>query len=112
MSHYYDKFGVKITREAWRELFQNFNYRIVGKDEATGVSTVWLGLDHRYDETVGHPLIFETLCQGEVLTDEMMRYSTLEQAEAGHAEMVRRVRAATPVPRRLLNSVRARGRKR
>jgi hypothetical protein len=56
------------------------------------VSTVFLGLDHAFGD--GPPLLFETLVFGGPLDSNMVRYSTWDQAEAGHAEMVNRVKAA------------------
>jgi hypothetical protein len=56
------------------------------------VSTVFLGVDHSFGE--GPPLIFETLVFGGPLDQEMERYSTMEQALAGHEAMVERVRDA------------------
>jgi hypothetical protein len=64
------------------------------------VSTVFLGLDHRHFGD-GPPLLFETMVfankgAGEGFPDEldgrMNRYSTWDEAEAGHAEMVAEVR--------------------
>jgi len=57
------------------------------------VSTVFLGLDHAFDDG-RPPLLFETLVFGGPLDGNMVRYSTWDQAEAGHAEMVNRVKAA------------------
>jgi len=53
------------------------------------VSTVFLGLDHALDG--GPPHIFETMVFGGTLDGEQERYSTWEQAEAGHARWVKRV---------------------
>ena len=53
------------------------------------VSTIFMGLDHSWGR--GKPLIFETMVFGGVLDNEMDRYSTWEEAEAGHASMVKRV---------------------
>lgn len=50
------------------------------------VSTVFLGLDHAFGQ--GSPLIFETMVFGGPLDGRQDRYSTYEQAEAGHAAMV------------------------
>lgn len=61
------------------------------------VSTVFLGLDHRFG-IEGPPILFETLVFGGPLADEMERYSTYEQAEEGHARMVARVEAASVEP--------------
>lgn len=58
------------------------------------VSTVFLGVDH---SVFGNrPILFETLVFGGQLDGEMDRYFTWEEAEAGHAAMVERVRNADP----------------
>ena len=61
---------------------------IVGESE---VSTVFLGIDHSFGD--GPPLLFETLVFGGKLDQEMDRYSTLEEAEVGHKNMVGRLRS-------------------
>lgn len=53
------------------------------------VSTVFLGLDHAWGG--GPPMIFETLVIGGEYDGEMERYSTWQQAEDGHAAMLKRV---------------------
>lgn len=70
--------------------------RIIGYTEITSesvVSTVFLGLDHRfYGE--GPPLLFETLIFGGPLDQDMWRYSSYDDAEAGHVMAVKKARAA------------------
>jgi hypothetical protein len=68
------------------------------------VSTIFLGLDHNFSD-VGPPVLFETMAfqevghpgdSGEALSSIFGRYSTWQQAEAGHARCVdaaRRVEA-------------------
>ncbi len=56
------------------------------------VSTVFLGNYHNFGD--GPPLIFETMVFGGSLDEACERYSTEEQARAGHDEMVRAVEAA------------------
>lgn len=56
------------------------------------VSTVFLGLDHNWG-LAGPPAIFETMVFGGPMDQEQDRYSTWEQAEAGHEAMVAKVRA-------------------
>jgi hypothetical protein len=57
------------------------------------VSTVFLGLDHRFGDR-GPPLLFETMVFGINMEDEAMtcRYSTWDDAETGHKATVRRVK--------------------
>lgn len=56
------------------------------------VSTVWLGLNHRWDD--GPPLIFESMLfeSEETLGGDLdvARYATEAEARAGHADMVAR----------------------
>ena len=58
------------------------------------VSTVFLGLDHNHGPA-GPPILFETLVFGGPLSDEMERYATWTEAEAGHAKMVKAVEEKT-----------------
>lgn len=55
------------------------------------VSTVFLGFDHGFDDN-SPPVLFETLVFGGALSEEMIRYTTYDEALAGHHEMVARVR--------------------
>jgi hypothetical protein len=72
------------------------------------VSTVFLGLDHGFDD--GPPVLFETMIFGEVgdLDQYQERYTTLEAAMAGHERAVEMVRAVHPwliYARRFVNNV-------
>jgi hypothetical protein len=53
------------------------------------VSTVFLAINHGWHE---RDLWFETMVFGGRLSDEQVRYETWDEAEAGHKEMVLRVR--------------------
>jgi len=55
------------------------------------VSTVFLGLDHRFG--AGPPLVFETMVFGGELDGDCDRYSTYDEAELGHVNMVNKVAA-------------------
>lgn len=97
---YYDTQGRPIDDvEQWSELF---GARHEGDDrwwrvgntqinDEVHVSTVWLGLDHSFGD--GPPLIFETMVFGGEYDDWTERYSTWEQAEAGHERIVAALRA-------------------
>ena len=69
---------------------QGIYSRVVGRDTIKDVlvSTVFLGLDHNFT-TDGPPILFETMafdegiCTGESVLYEN-RYSTWDEAEAGH----------------------------
>ena len=81
----------------WSNWFEKTD-RIVAKDtvENSRISTVFLGLDHSFGE--GPPLLFETLVFDGPLADEMERYRTWEEAEAGHIKMVEKVKAEASYP--------------
>jgi hypothetical protein len=72
------------------------DYKIIKQEDLPNgywVSTVWLGLDHRFGDTTGLPVIFETMVfnhkWGRSMADhDMERYCTEEEARAGHARMV------------------------
>jgi hypothetical protein len=72
----------------WGKWFQTAN-RVVARNENDGVvvSTVFLGLDHRFGGK-GPPLIFETMIFGGPRDQETYRYSTWEEAEAGHRKLL------------------------
>jgi len=75
----------------WARWFEaNTAARIVGKTRVGDqeVSTVFLGLDHQYGS--GPPLLFETMVFPEC--DDCQRYSTWDQAVAGHDATVGRLR--------------------
>jgi hypothetical protein len=75
----------------WGKHFYRDNRRVAEDDTDKGrVSTVFLGLDHAFGS--GPPEIFETMVFGGDLDGEMERYSTWEQAEAGHKAMVAKLK--------------------
>lgn len=75
----------------WGEWFENAD-RHVAQTAVRGVriSTVFLGVDHSFGD--GPPMLFETMVFGGPMDEEMARYSTWEEAEAGHKEMVQEVK--------------------
>ena len=77
----------------WGQWFQIAD-RCVARTMVEGIriSTVFLGLDHSFGE--GQPMLFETLVFDGPLDDEMDRYLTWDEAVAGHAAIVERVKAA------------------
>lgn len=79
--------------EQYEQLFKNGS-RCVAKDLIDGhiISTVWLGINHRFYE--GEPHIFETIV---FVADNfdgiyMDRYSTWDEAVAGHEKAVQWVK--------------------
>ena len=75
----------------WAKQFELQN-RIVAKDKIKkiSISTVFLGIDHGFGSI--RPLLFETMVFGGELDQEMVRYTTWQEAEAGHKVMVKRVK--------------------
>ena len=71
----------------WAKWFETAN-RHVAKNQigAVRVSTVFLGLDHSFDE--GPPLLFETMIFGGTHDEEQWRYATWDEAVAGHRKAV------------------------
>ena len=59
-------------------------------DSGEYVSTVFLAIDHAHGLS-DTPILFETLVFGGEHEGDMMRYTTWEAAERGHAQMVQRV---------------------
>ena len=75
----------------WAEWFETAN-RIVKQTvfaNGTRVSTVFLGIDHSFSN--GPPLLFETMVFGGPYHGEEDRYTTWDEAEAGHAAIVARL---------------------
>ena len=79
-----------VDREEWADWFDEANrvlfQTMVGNRQ---VSTVFLGLDHSFFEN-GPPLLWETMVFGGDDRDEeyAMRYTTYDQALAGHTQTV------------------------
>ena len=86
-----DKEPVPVDLMTWAKWMEDAD-RHVAKDTIgdSDISTVFLGLNNQFGE--GAPMLFETLVFGGLLDNEMDRYSTWEQAEKGHTEMVERVK--------------------
>lgn len=95
-SLYYDRNGDAIDSMTWAKLHSDITYLRVARTTVTSgadlaktfdVSTVWLGIDHGFGE--GAPVIFETMVFAEGSEDQdCRRYTTEDQAKAGHVEMV------------------------
>lgn len=78
----------------WGQFFESDN-RMVARAEVGDItiSTVFLGIDHRFMDD-GPPLLFETMIFGGVHNEYQERYSTWEEAEAGHARAMALVEAS------------------
>ena len=89
------KIPFSVGVEEWAKWFENSDRSVVqthveGDKEFILVSTVFLGLDHSFSGG-GPPVIFETMVFGGDLDQEMERYSTWDEAETGHLQMIKRV---------------------
>jgi hypothetical protein len=76
--------------------FCDGNERRVALDEIgeVRVSTVFLGMNHRWGE--GPPLLFETMTFGP-FGEYCWRYTSWEEALAGHQRVVEAIKAGTPL---------------
>jgi hypothetical protein len=93
MDFWYRLEGRTVSPDPSRR-FQPIEERRIARTEVTpevSVSTVFLGIDHSFNRD-GPPLLFETMVFGGHLDQQMDRYATLEEAEAGHVRWVDRVR--------------------
>lgn len=94
--HYYDKRGNPLTFREYASLKHGLGakYAVLCQEDVGKywVSTVWLGMDHGFGTRL---LIFETMVFNNE-TDESdlacERYTTEEEALAGHERMVEEVR--------------------
>jgi hypothetical protein len=95
---WYDKDGEPLPMLVANDLLTDEDYKFVKQDvfiyegEPVKVSTVWLGLDHNF--MGGRPKIFETMIFGGKLHLECWRYSTEEEALAGHDDAVKLLHVA------------------
>ncbi|HEY1437345.1 MAG TPA: hypothetical protein VGG82_07570 [Casimicrobiaceae bacterium] len=93
MTDAYDFDGNPISLDAWSRLFADYAERMVALDRLgdVEVSTVWIGLDHRFGEP-GAPLIYETMIFGGEHDGDQWRWPNRHAALAGHDQAVAIVR--------------------
>lgn len=100
--------GKLISIEEWASLFELPEYKRIDftETEQYTISTIWLGLDHsgglifpraRDDK---QPIIFESMVFSKMPDTESgsiegVRYTTLEEAQYGHLELVAKYRKLT-----------------
>lgn len=96
LSRYYDKEGKPIKDVIeWGKLFEDFSYKVIKQETLPNglwISTVWLGLNHNWAPN-GPIHIFESMVFSRIdrlEEQDMERYSTLEQAKAGHLKLVKK----------------------
>lgn len=103
MNNTFDREGNPISVEECEKKLRDENYKIIKqtyeKDDVL-ISTVWLGLDHSYIINNSNkkidPVIFETMVfmdsHNSYIDSYMDRYSTEEEALAGHERICGMVR--------------------
>ncbi len=64
----------------------------IKKWEPVRISTVFLGLNHSFEDD-GSPLLFETMVFGGKHDQDMERYSTWDEAERGHKKFIEMIKA-------------------
>jgi hypothetical protein len=84
----------------WGKWFETADRRVAADmDEGEGalrvcVSTVFLGLNHNFDED-GPPILWETMVFGGIYNDYQERYASLAAALEGHQRICRMVSEAS-----------------
>ncbi len=83
-----DKKAVEVSREEGLKGYDTDRKVDFTQDKEYQVSTVFLVLDHGFDES-GPPLVFETMVfpYNTRLDEDCERYSTWEEAKEGHKRM-------------------------
>ena len=94
MMDIYDKEGKLITLDEYTALYTP-EYKIIKQELAVNyfISTVWLGINHAFRSA--KPIIFETMVFDSYDEIYCKRYSTLEEAKAGHDSVVEDLKAGT-----------------
>jgi hypothetical protein len=93
---YFSREGRPMTLREWSLIveedlaYKHVRMSMVGDVQ---VSTVWIGLPQA-GSTPERPLIFESMVFGGPLDEHAWRWSTLEEAEAGHELVLAKVREA------------------
>ena len=91
-----EPFQVKTEADLieWAQGLGRPDWRVGWTQVAPGVtvSTIFLGLDHRHLGQ-GPPLVFETAVMDDYGTEIKQRWSTWDQAQAGHDQAVAELRA-------------------
>ena len=94
-----DNRPVAVGLDEWAMWFETADRRVAYTEITSQVfvSTVFLGIDHRFGYREGPPLLFETMVFKDKETmeeDGCWRYSSWDDAQAGHDAVVKRLRKA------------------
>lgn len=90
MIGYYDRDGNAVDQAVGVTFFADNRVAFDKISADVEVSTVHLVIDHSHGQ--GPPVIFETMVFGGPHDQTCERYSTLDEAKAGHRAVVERVR--------------------
>lgn len=115
-NYFFDMDGQPIGPDEWEAIFYSRERLLAQEDVGPYyISTVWLGIDHGTGEA-SVPVIFETMIFGDdelPLSDQIVRYTTREEALKGHQLMVTLALAEidleTPNPPEAADGARERG---
>lgn len=77
----------EVTMEEWATSAGGYRVDLTKLENGIKVSTVFLGLDHNYED--GPPILFETMIFGGKHDEYQERYSTWDEAVEGHARAVK-----------------------
>ena len=90
--------AVEVDLFTWARMLEHPDNRIVALTQINSevyVSTVFIGIDHRWPGfPPGPPILFETLIFGGPLNHEGARYCSHDDALTGHKMCVKRARKA------------------
>jgi hypothetical protein len=100
---HYGMDGERLSMREWADKFENTDRHIADEirviaDEPIRISTVLIGIDHRFFPDQGPPLIFETMVFGGPWDGCAWRYPTKEGALAGHDQVIATVMDTTRSP--------------
>lgn len=81
-----------ITLDEWGKMMNGMASQSLAKTTIgdTEVSTVFLGMDHGHGAP-GPPVLWETMLFGDDVEEYQVRYTSYEDAAAGHIEVVKRL---------------------
>jgi hypothetical protein len=97
---YFDRDGKPISQREWALHFGDLAYKhvaITAIGDDIEISTVWIGINHRFFFDGGPPLIFETLVFGGPMDGYCWRWHNEDAARLGHEQVVERVHEAADV---------------
>lgn len=88
-----DKRPVCVGVEEWERWFDMANRHVAFTqiNSQVEVSTLFLGIDHSFGRP-GPPILFETMIFGGEHDQDRWRYSSWDEAKAGHDAVVKRLK--------------------